>query len=1497
MTARFTFFCLLFISTFLNAQQWTQLDGPYGANVEEMVILDGVIFVNASNKLYQSVDSGETWEQVITPLLTIDKSILALKEYNGVLYASVQSLGILTSQNLGQSWNSLNVFGNYGSILVDGDNIYIAYRNTSGISVSNNSGETWTELGGGIGNAFISALAKYNSKIYAGGNDKLFESSDNGQTWLEINVPEIQSYGINSMLGDVSGLYITIDHTVQVASGNLDDWEIVFEGDFIQRMGKIGENIFLPTFSKYYIGSNPQYDWQLEELPDFIGTVWDIEEVNGKTILATSKGILVREANSSQWMNKNTGLNGLLVNDMGSYQDQLLAGTSSGLRIYNPAENAWSSVLGQFPENNQLDIRDVEVVGGRVIVSTGQTLYSYDFLNAGNWKLEVELGSGTNYFGQDNNVFLASTYNSTFWSFDGGITWEERPLTGDLTDKNLLDAKLSNDRAVLITNDQLIYESYDYGETWQSVEITQELRDLNSPQLYAYDIQLAHNGIYITTSNGVFFRDDETGGWSSFNNLQDNAFKLEIDGERLYVTSLSKGGIYATTKSRNNWLPFISNDFASLPGIFFDDNFIYAHTSSGIWTMSKTELDILENERPFVTVWKTDNPGASADNQITIPMLSGPFPYNYNVDWGDGTQDSGLSGSITHTYEVPGTYEVSITGVFPGINFAGGFTNSEPGDELKILEVKNWGSIKWRSLFVAFSGCSNLDVTATDIPDFRNLDLMASMFFKCPALKFNASINDWDVSNVTSLSGIFREATSFNQDISNWNVSGITNFQSMFEGATSFNQDLSGWDVSKVESMRNTFANSGLSDENYDKLLTAWSQLPNLNNDVELGASTNFYCAADARQTLIDDYGWIITDAGPETNPPVAICSPFELFLDEEGNGVLLPENVDGGSSDECSEVTLSLSKTDFTTEDLGLNTIVLTVTDANGNMATCETSVTVSAFTEACPDDLSNESSDIVLPMGTLESGVDEVMGTSSETNGSECAIGVTNVDVGQPWGRYRISLDLLAQGLQAGDQLEIGIDGKDGTGNARIEINVDNVPNSSLVWSNFGSDWSRFDSTVTVPEGANTLDIWLFSNYADRTSAGTAYYDNLSIIKVDDIINDCPDDLANESADIILPSGTLESGVDEVKGTSEETSGSECAIGVTNVDVGQPWGRYRISLDLLAQGLQAGDRLEIGIDGKDGTGNARMEVNVDNVPNSSLAWSNFGSDWSRYSSTVTVPVGASTLDIWLFSNYADRNSQGTAYYDNLSIVKVDDIIDECPDYLANESLDIILPAGTLESGVDEVEGTSEETNESECAIGVTNVDTAQPWGRYRITIDLAAQGLQAGDQLEIGVDGKDGTGNARMEVNVDNIPNSSLIWSNFGEDWSRFSGTVTIPADAATLDIWLFSNYADRDIAGTAYYDNLSVVKIGSSEASNSMVVYPNPSQNVFRLTFETPKELSQVFIYDVQGKLVKVSEEATGSNSSEYDVSDLPPGMYFVIAQDENGDSFQKPIVIQR
>ena len=48
----------------------------------------------------------------------------------------------------------------------------------------------------------------------------------------------------------------------------------------------------------------------------------------------------------------------------------------------------------------------------------------------------------------------------------------------------------------------------------------------------------------------------------------------------------------------------------------------------------------------------------------------------------------------------------------------------------------------------------------------------------------------WDVSNVTSMYGMFRKAKSFNGNISNWNTSNVTRMDCMFKEASSFNRDI-----------------------------------------------------------------------------------------------------------------------------------------------------------------------------------------------------------------------------------------------------------------------------------------------------------------------------------------------------------------------------------------------------------------------------------------------------------------------------------------------------------------------------------------------------------------------------------------------------------------------------------------------------------------------------------------------------------------------------------
>ncbi len=189
----------------------------------------------------------------------------------------------------------------------------------------------------------------------------------------------------------------------------------------------------------------------------------------------------------------------------------------------------------------------------------------------------------------------------------------------------------------------------------------------------------------------------------------------------------------------------------------------------------------------FVTVWKTDNPGTSNSTSITIPTTGSG--YNYDVDWTcDGTfDDIGVTGDITHDYQTAGTYNVCIRGTFPQIYF------NNDGDKEKILDVKQWGTIQWRSMQRAFFGANNLDVTATDTPNLTTVTNMEAMFSGTSSLVGNASFNNWNTSNIVNFSSIFSDSPKFNQPIGNWNTSNATNMRATFLNASSFNQDISNW--------------------------------------------------------------------------------------------------------------------------------------------------------------------------------------------------------------------------------------------------------------------------------------------------------------------------------------------------------------------------------------------------------------------------------------------------------------------------------------------------------------------------------------------------------------------------------------------------------------------------------------------------------------------------------------------------------------------------------
>ncbi|MBF4492988.1 gliding motility-associated C-terminal domain-containing protein [Flavobacterium sp. MR2016-29] len=75
---------------------------------------------------------------------------------------------------------------------------------------------------------------------------------------------------------------------------------------------------------------------------------------------------------------------------------------------------------------------------------------------------------------------------------------------------------------------------------------------------------------------------------------------------------------------------------------------------------------------------------------------------------------------------------------------------------------------------------------------------------------------------------------------------------------------------------------------------------------------------------------------------PTVKTNNISVELDDAGNASITANQINNGSSDNCGIATVTLSKLSFNCTNTGVNTVVLTVTDKNGNKATASATVTV---------------------------------------------------------------------------------------------------------------------------------------------------------------------------------------------------------------------------------------------------------------------------------------------------------------------------------------------------------------------------------------------------------------------------------------------------------------------------------------------------------------------------------------------------------------------------
>ena len=124
---------------------------------------------------------------------------------------------------------------------------------------------------------------------------------------------------------------------------------------------------------------------------------------------------------------------------------------------------------------------------------------------------------------------------------------------------------------------------------------------------------------------------------------------------------------------------------------------------------------------------------------------------------------------------------------------------------------------------------------------------MSHLFFDIRHRDFNADLSNWNVSRVTTMEGMFRNAPAFNGDLGRWKVHNVRNMNSMFDNAASyegkgldqwnrrlsslrfaahmfneaaaFNGNVQGWQLPENCSLKGTFRNASL----FNRTLSSWT--------------------------------------------------------------------------------------------------------------------------------------------------------------------------------------------------------------------------------------------------------------------------------------------------------------------------------------------------------------------------------------------------------------------------------------------------------------------------------------------------------------------------------------------------------------------------------------------------------------------------------------------------------------------------------------------------
>jgi len=542
--------------SFAGMNIWTS-SGIYGGEVNTVVVdyqTPNVIYAGLnSNGVLKSMNWGQSWETASNGLYpqTTVHALVIHPELHRTLFIGTELYAVYKSTDGGKNWVSARS-GIPPSITVlslainptSPDTLYAGTAD-SGIFKSINGGENWVSASSGIPIQYTNYLSiqidpASPNIVYAAMNTGIYKSTHGGGNWTAVN----------------NGLAHT---TVDALAIDPFSTDTLYAGIF---NGGPEGGVFKST------NGGESWEWASQGLDIPGGTVLCViihPNLTNTIYVGTSQTGVYKSTNAGEsWEPANNGIADITV--MALFMDPKLhntiyAGTSGGGIFRSTPDSDWLQT--------SFGMNSIRVMSIALDPLEENTIYAGTFGGYGLWK---STNSGRTWEAAntglrkyvyslaidptDNNIIFAGTSSEVYKSTDGGGNWA---MTGRLPDETTINAVIhslaidsSQVQTVFTGSNHGLFKTLDSGENWTR-------SGFSDTEVFAVIIHPDdHETLYVGTQNqGVQKCTDGGDIWAPVNNgLTDLDIRRlvmdPVEHDTLYAVSQNEG-VFRTIDGGQNW--------------------------------------------------------------------------------------------------------------------------------------------------------------------------------------------------------------------------------------------------------------------------------------------------------------------------------------------------------------------------------------------------------------------------------------------------------------------------------------------------------------------------------------------------------------------------------------------------------------------------------------------------------------------------------------------------------------------------------------------------------------------------------------------------------------------------------------------------------------------------------------------------------------------------------------------------------------------------------